>query len=168
MHVALVQEVSAVRHELGRTTHSLAAAQEEGGLHLREEGAAPAVGKRWRFATTNPAVAASGERSIQRYLLQLHACLDKDNPWPIIPLSHDNLSSSACFRTAPEAEEAIAAAVRSDEYNGYTSPATSLPARRAVEEYLSCDLPYELCTDDIFLTSGCPKQSRLLCLFLAN
>ncbi len=25
---------------------------------------------------------------------------------------------------------------------------------RAVAEYLSCDLPYKLCTDDIFLTSG--------------
>ncbi|KAF0903633.1 hypothetical protein E2562_028191 [Oryza meyeriana var. granulata] len=35
-HVALVQEVSAVRHELGRTSRGLAAAQEEGDLRLRE------------------------------------------------------------------------------------------------------------------------------------
>lgn len=35
-HVALVQEVSAVRHELGRTARGLAAAQEEGELRLRE------------------------------------------------------------------------------------------------------------------------------------
>ncbi|KAL5196814.1 hypothetical protein ABZP36_000326 [Zizania latifolia] len=35
-HVALVQEVSAVRHELGRTARGLAAAQEEGDLRLRE------------------------------------------------------------------------------------------------------------------------------------
>uniref|UniRef100_A0A0E0GSV3 Aminotransferase class I/classII large domain-containing protein n=1 Tax=Oryza nivara TaxID=4536 RepID=A0A0E0GSV3_ORYNI len=111
-------------------------------------------GKRWRFATPNLAVAAAGERSIQRYLLQLHACLDEHGPRPVIPLSHGDPSSSACFRTAPEAEEAVAAAVRSGDYNGYSSPATSLPARRAVAEYLSCDLPYKLCTDDIFLTSG--------------
>ncbi|BAF19493.1 nicotianamine aminotransferase 1-like isoform X1 [Oryza sativa Japonica Group] len=111
-------------------------------------------GKRWRFATPNLAVAAAGERSIQRYLLQLHACLDENGPRPVIPLSHGDPSSSACFRTAPEAEEAVAAAVRSGDYNGYSSPATSLPARRAIAEYLSCDLPYKLCTDDIFLTSG--------------
>uniref|UniRef100_A0A0D9WZA5 Protein FLX-like 1 n=1 Tax=Leersia perrieri TaxID=77586 RepID=A0A0D9WZA5_9ORYZ len=35
-HVALVQEVAAVRHELGRTGRGLAAAQEEGDLRLRE------------------------------------------------------------------------------------------------------------------------------------
>ncbi|XP_062189373.1 protein FLX-like 1 [Phragmites australis] len=35
-HVALVQEVAAARHELGRTARSLAAAQEEGDLRLRE------------------------------------------------------------------------------------------------------------------------------------
>jgi hypothetical protein len=89
-------------------------------------------GKRWRFATPNLAVAAAGERSIQRYLLQLHACLDENGPRPVIPLSHGDPSSSACFRTAPEAEEAVAAAVRSGDYNGYSSPATSLPARRSV------------------------------------
>ncbi|KAF0913035.1 hypothetical protein E2562_019809 [Oryza meyeriana var. granulata] len=128
----------------------------------RQEGAAPAVGKRWRFATPNQAVAAARERSIRRYLLQLHACLDEDGPRPIIPLSHGDPSSSTCFRTAPEAEEAITVAVRSGEYNGYTSPATSLPARRAVAEYLSCDLPYELCTDDIFLTSGCTQAIEIV------
>ncbi|CAN6199129.1 unnamed protein product [Urochloa humidicola] len=35
-HVALVQEVAAARHELGRTARSLASAQEEGDLRLRE------------------------------------------------------------------------------------------------------------------------------------
>ncbi|WVZ66033.1 hypothetical protein U9M48_015310 [Paspalum notatum var. saurae] len=35
-HVALVQEVAAARHELGRTAHALASAQEEGDLRLRE------------------------------------------------------------------------------------------------------------------------------------
>ncbi|KAL6840687.1 hypothetical protein ACP4OV_029551 [Aristida adscensionis] len=35
-HVALVQEVAAARHELGRTARALAASQEEGDLRLRE------------------------------------------------------------------------------------------------------------------------------------
>ncbi|KAM0911512.1 hypothetical protein ACQ4PT_013428 [Festuca glaucescens] len=110
--------------------------------------------KTWRFACPNTAVAAAGEKSIQRYLLQLHACLDERGPRPVIPLSHGDLSSSPSFRTAPEAEEAVVAAVRSGEYNGYSSPTMALPARRAVAEYLSRDLPYKLSHDDIFLTCG--------------
>jgi hypothetical protein len=35
-HVALVQEVAAARHELGRTAHALTSAQEESDLRLRE------------------------------------------------------------------------------------------------------------------------------------
>jgi len=35
-HVALVQEVAAARHELGRTARALTSAQEEGNLRLRE------------------------------------------------------------------------------------------------------------------------------------
>uniref|UniRef100_A0A0E0C178 Uncharacterized protein n=1 Tax=Oryza meridionalis TaxID=40149 RepID=A0A0E0C178_9ORYZ len=45
-HVALVQEVSAVRHELGRTARGLAAAQEEGELRLREGFSEKKIGKR--------------------------------------------------------------------------------------------------------------------------
>lgn len=108
----------------------------------------------WRFAAPNPTLAAAGERSIQKALLQVHACLDERGPRPVIPLSHGDPSSAPSFRTAPEAEEALVAAMRSGEYNGYPTPATGLPARRAVAEYLSRDLPYMLSHDDIFLTCG--------------
>ncbi|KAF7102446.1 hypothetical protein CFC21_103580 [Triticum aestivum] len=108
----------------------------------------------WRFAAPNPTLSAAGERSIQKALLQVHACLDERGPRPVIPLSHGDPSSAPSFRTAPEAEEALVAAVRSGEYNGYPTPATGLPARRAVAEYLSRDLPYMISHDDIFLTCG--------------
>ena len=108
----------------------------------------------WRFAAPNPTLAAAGERSIQKALLQVHACLDERGPRPVIPLSHGDPSSAPSFRTAPEAEEALVAAVRSGEYNGYPTPATGLPPRRAVAEYLSRDLPYMISHDDIFLTCG--------------
>ncbi|XP_048544443.1 nicotianamine aminotransferase 1-like isoform X2 [Triticum urartu] len=108
----------------------------------------------WRFAAPNPTLAAAGERSIQKALLQVHACLDERGPRPVIALSHGDPSSAPSFRTAPEAEEALVAAVRSGEYNGYPTPATGLPARRAVAEYLSRDLPYMISHDDIFLTCG--------------
>jgi hypothetical protein len=35
-HVALVQEVSAVRHDLGHTARAIGAAQQEGDLRIRE------------------------------------------------------------------------------------------------------------------------------------
>ncbi|KAK8455512.1 hypothetical protein SEVIR_4G127400v4 [Setaria viridis] len=113
--------------------------------------------RRWRFASPNPAVAAAGERSVRRYLLDLHGCLDERGPRPVIPLSVGDPSSCPSFRTAPEAVEAVATALRSGEFDGYPSRDTNLAARRAVAEYLSCDLPYKLSPDDVLLTSGCTQ-----------
>ncbi|TVU09031.1 hypothetical protein EJB05_42471 [Eragrostis curvula] len=110
--------------------------------------------KRWRFALPNPAVTAASEKSVLRYLLDLHGCLDERGPRPVIPLSHGDPSSAPSFRVAPEVVEAVTSALRSGEFNGYPSPATGLAARRAIAEYLSLDLPYKLSPDDIILTSG--------------
>ncbi|CAO1939425.1 unnamed protein product [Urochloa humidicola] len=110
--------------------------------------------RRWRFSSPNPTVAAAGERSVLRYLLDLHGCLDERGPRPVIPLSVGDPSSSSSFRTAPEAVEAVATALRSGEYDGYPSRDMNLAASRAVAEYLSCDLPYKLSPEDVLLTSG--------------
>jgi hypothetical protein len=92
----------------------------------------PAMDKRWHFASPNPAVLAAGEKSIKRYMLDLHGCLDERGPLPVIPLSHGDPASAPSFRTAPEAVEAVAAALRSGEFNGYPSVANNLAARRSV------------------------------------
>ncbi|KAF8765662.1 hypothetical protein HU200_008159 [Digitaria exilis] len=113
--------------------------------------------RRWRFASPNPAAAAAGEWSVRPYLLDLRGCLDEQGPRPVIPLSIGDPSSSLSFCTAPEAVEAVAAALRSGEFDGYASHDTDLAARRAVAEYLSCDLPYQLSPDDVLLTSGCTQ-----------
>ncbi|KAL6848494.1 hypothetical protein ACP4OV_021788 [Aristida adscensionis] len=113
--------------------------------------------KRWRFASPNPSVAAAGEHSIQPYTLAIHGCLDDRGPQPVIPLSQGDPSSSASFRTTPEAVEAVASALRSGELNGYPSVATNLSASRAVADYLSRDLPYKLSPDDIIVTCGCTQ-----------
>lgn len=89
-------------------------------------------GKRWRFASPNPAVSAAGEKSIQRYMLDLHGCLDERGPRPVIALSHGDPASAPSFRTAPDAVDAVTAALRSGEFNGYPSVATDLSARRLV------------------------------------
>ncbi|KAL6604050.1 hypothetical protein ACP70R_044411 [Stipagrostis hirtigluma subsp. patula] len=109
---------------------------------------------RWRFASPNPAVAAAGERSIRRYTVDLQGCLDERGPRPVISLSVGDPTSSPCFRTAPEAVDAVSAALHSGEFDGYRSAATNLSACRAVADYLSHDLPYKLSPDDILLTSG--------------
>lgn len=67
----------------------------------------------------NPAVAAAGERSVQPYLLDIHGCLDERGPRPVIPLSIGDPSSAPSYRTAPEAVEAIATALRSGQFDGY-------------------------------------------------
>lgn len=88
--------------------------------------------RRWRFVSPNPAVAAAGELSIRPYLLDLHGCLDEQGPRPVIPLSVGDPSSSVSFCTAPEAVEAVAAALRSGVLDGYPSSDTDLAARRSV------------------------------------
>ncbi|CAL5038631.1 unnamed protein product [Urochloa decumbens] len=117
---------------------------------------------RWRFASPNTTVAAAGERSVLRYLLDLHSFLDERGPRPVIPLSVGDPSSSPSFRTAPEAVEAVAAALRSGEFDGYSSRDTGLAARRAVAEYLSCDLSYKLSPEDVLLTSGCTQAIEIV------
>jgi hypothetical protein len=86
----------------------------------------------WRFASPNQAVAAAGERSVLRYLLDLHGWLDEHGPRPVIPLSVGDPSSCPSFRTAPEAVEAVATALRSGEFDGYPSRDTNLAASRSV------------------------------------
>ncbi|KAL6848493.1 hypothetical protein ACP4OV_021787 [Aristida adscensionis] len=84
--------------------------------------------KRWRFATANPSVAAAGEHSIRRYEQDMHGCLHDGGPRPVIPLSRGDPSSS--FRTDADAVDAVVAAVRSGDFNGYPSVAANLSASR--------------------------------------
>jgi tyrosine aminotransferase len=39
---------------------------------------------------------------------------------------------------------------------------------RSIAQYLSCDLPYKLSPDDVYLTSGCTQAIEILCSALAR
>ncbi|KAE8768991.1 putative aminotransferase TAT2 [Hordeum vulgare] len=125
---------------------------------------------RWRFfrPLVGTPLAAAGSMSIRSVLNRLNASVDASGTRPVVPLGHGDPTSSACFRTAPEAEDAVVDALRSRKHNGY-SPTVGVPqARSAIAEYLSRDLPYELSPDDIYLTSGCVQAIEIMISVLAQ
>uniref|UniRef100_A0A1D1YIK5 nicotianamine aminotransferase n=1 Tax=Anthurium amnicola TaxID=1678845 RepID=A0A1D1YIK5_9ARAE len=106
----------------------------------------------------NPALMDASNRTIRGVLDLVISHLDPVDTRPVIPLGHGDPSAFPCFRTSPAAEDAVVAALRSGNYNSYSPSVGLAPARRAVAEYLSRDLPYELSPDDIFLTAGCNQS----------
>ncbi|CAN4104997.1 unnamed protein product [Withania somnifera] len=117
--------------------------------------------RRWNFKENEKLVSAS-DLTVRGVLNKLRSCVDPVDTRPVIPLGHGDPSAFPCFRTAPIAEDAISNAVRSAKFNGYSSTVGILPARRAVAEYLSQDLPYKLSPDDIYLTVGCGQAIEVL------
>ncbi|CAK7322718.1 unnamed protein product [Dovyalis caffra] len=87
---------------------------------------------------------------------------------PAISFGFGDPSGFDCFRTTPIAEDAMVEAVRSAKFNSYASTGGILPARRAVADYLSRDLPYRLSPDDVFLTLGCNQAAEITVKILAR
>ncbi|PHT76686.1 Tyrosine aminotransferase [Capsicum annuum] len=120
----------------------------------------------WNFKENKKLVSASG-LTVRSVLNKLMSCVDPADTRPVIPLGHGDPSSFPCFRTTPIAEDAISDALHSATFNGYPSTVGILPARRAVAEYLSQDLPFNLSPDDIYLTIGCNQAIEVLLSALA-
>ncbi|XP_048127035.1 probable aminotransferase TAT2 [Rhodamnia argentea] len=98
---------------------------------------------------------------------QLMDNLNKDDDRVVVPLGHGDPSHFPCFRTTPVAEDAIVDAIRSAKFNCYGPTVGILPARRAVADYLSRDLPYKLSPDDVHLTLGCKQAIEAALTVLA-
>lgn len=130
-----------------------------------ENGSSTAV--RWGFRG-NKGLSTASAITIRGILNQIMENIDKADPRPIIPLGHGDPSAFPCFRTTPFAEDAIADAVRSAKFNGYSPTVGILPARRAIAEYLSKDLPYKLSPDDVYLTIGCTQAIEVMLTVLAR
>lgn len=88
-----------------------------------------AAKKRWGFQG-NPELHAASEITIRGVLTMLRSKLNQSDTRSVIPLGHGDPSAFPCFRTSPIAEDAIAAAVRSAKFNGYSSTVGIAPARR--------------------------------------
>ncbi|KAG1334992.1 hypothetical protein COCNU_03G011110 [Cocos nucifera] len=133
-----------------------------------------ARGRQWRFGP-NDVLADSATVSLREVLNRVMANIQQDGPRPIIPLGNGDPSEFPCFRTTPvaedaivSAEDAIVSAVRSAKYSCYAPTVGVLPARCAIAEYLSLDLPYKLSPDDIFLTGGCTQAIEVIISVLAR
>ncbi|KAJ9686264.1 hypothetical protein PVL29_015257 [Vitis rotundifolia] len=123
--------------------------------------------KRWGFQG-NQEMNMAAAVTIRGVLGKLRSNLSEEDNRPVIPLGHGDPSAFPCFRTTPVAEDAIADAVRSAKFNSYAPAVGLLPARRAVAEYLSKDLPYQLSPDDIYITIGCTQAIEIMIQVLAR
>lgn len=85
----------------------------------------------WKFARAKEGVLAiSGAKmSIRAVRYKISASVREDGPRPVLPLAHGDPSVFPAFRTAIEAEDAVAAALRTGELNCYPA-GVGLPAAR--------------------------------------
>ncbi|KAK1324740.1 Nicotianamine aminotransferase B [Acorus calamus] len=123
----------------------------------------------WRFGVSDDLLSSS-RVSIRGVLTKVMENLPGEGGAAAepIPLGHGDPSVFPCFRTTTDAEDAIVSAVRSAKFNCYGPTVGLLPARRAIAEYLSHDLPCELSPDDVYLTSGCTQAIELVLSVLAR
>ncbi|EAY85493.1 hypothetical protein OsI_06873 [Oryza sativa Indica Group] len=143
-----------------------------GGKRRGDDGAEAAP--RWRFSRPSSQggpLAAAGLTSIRAVVNRVNSSVDAaaaGGPRPVLRLGNGDPTASACYRTAPAAEDAVVDALRSGAHNGYSLTVGVLSARRAIAEYLSRDLPYELSANDIYLTSGCVQAIEVMISVLAQ
>ncbi|KAG5551962.1 hypothetical protein RHGRI_010153 [Rhododendron griersonianum] len=124
--------------------------------------------KKWSFKG-NEALTKASATSIRTVLMNIMGKIDPRDPRPTIPLGHGDPSAFPCFRTTPVAEDAIADAVRSAKFNGYALQQVGIPpARRAIADYLSKDLPYKLSSEDVYVTLGCGQAIEVILTVLAR
>nr|AIV98133.1 tyrosine aminotransferase 2 [Scutellaria baicalensis] len=132
-----------------------------------ENGGSPAPANGWRFKGNDDLTQASS-LTVRGVLNMLMGNLNSDDTRPVIPLGHGDPSAFPSFGTTPFAVDAVCAALRSALFNGYSSTVGIPSARRAIAEYLSKDLPYELSPDDVFLTIGCSQALEAIISILAR
>ncbi|XP_010555108.1 PREDICTED: tyrosine aminotransferase-like [Tarenaya hassleriana] len=122
-------------------------------------------GKAWNFRA-NKAIDGS-KLGIRTYIDILRSNIDHSDGRSVIPLSHGDPSPFPSFRTDPSAVDAVSEALRSANFNSYSST-TGLPlARKAIAEYISHDLSYKISPDDVYLTAGCAQAIEILISVLA-
>jgi tyrosine aminotransferase/nicotianamine aminotransferase len=116
----------------------------------------------WRFARAarEGALAAAGDKmSIRAVRFKISASVDARDPRPVLPLAHGDPSTFPAFRTAAEAEAAVAAALRTGKLNCYPAGVGLPDARRYVRSSLSGSLsPCLLCLFVLLGLLTCCRQ----------
>ncbi|KGN46973.1 tyrosine aminotransferase [Cucumis sativus] len=93
---------------------------------------------------------------------------NSDDPRPIIAFGRADPSAYPSFHTSPLIVESLVNAVQSFKFNSYPSTHGLLPARRALAEYYSNSLPYQLSPNEVFLTVGCTQAIEIIISVLAR
>ncbi|KAL5571118.1 hypothetical protein UlMin_020715 [Ulmus minor] len=123
---------------------------------------------KWNFQQEEGELNKASPITVRGILNMLVANINKDEDRPVVPLGHGDPSIFPIFRTAPEAEDAIVDALKSAKFNCYSPTNGLLAARRAIAEYLSSDLPYNLSPDDVYITLGCVQAIEVMLSALAR
>ncbi|XP_056699404.1 S-alkyl-thiohydroximate lyase SUR1 isoform X3 [Spinacia oleracea] len=123
--------------------------------------------QKWKFKGNEALTKASGI-TVRGVLDMLMDNLNPDDNRLLLRLGHGDPSHFPCFYTTPSAEYAVVDALRSRQFNCYSSSVGILPARQAVAEYLSRHLPNKLSPDDVFLTLGCTHAIEVALSVLAH
>ncbi|XP_042508421.1 probable aminotransferase TAT2 [Macadamia integrifolia] len=123
--------------------------------------------KQWRFKARKDLTSAS-DITVRGMLNKLHGAIVATDTRPTVFLGHGDPSAFPCFRVTPTAVDAIVDSLRSAKFNGYAPTVGVLPARRAIAEYLSGNLPYKLSPDDVNLTSGCSQAIEVVLSVLSQ
>uniref|UniRef100_A0A452ZB19 Aminotransferase class I/classII large domain-containing protein n=1 Tax=Aegilops tauschii subsp. strangulata TaxID=200361 RepID=A0A452ZB19_AEGTS len=146
------------------------AAAANGESNGHEVAAAAPEAVEWNFAGAKGGVlAATGANmSIRAIRYKISASVQENGPRPVLPLAHGDPSVFPAFRTAVEAEDAVAAALRTGQFNCYPAGVGLPAARSAVAEHLSQGVPYRLSADDIFLTAGGTQAIEVIIPVLAQ
>lgn len=100
------------------------------GMAVAAAAAAAAPAATWNFAP-NEALLGLTALSVRGVLGRVKAgMVAGGGARPVIPMGHGDPSVFPCFRTAPEAVDAVAGALRSWEHNSYSTCVGLEPARR--------------------------------------
>ncbi|KAG6418497.1 hypothetical protein SASPL_120701 [Salvia splendens] len=124
------------------------------------------VESQWRFGG-NSKVIRAGAMTLRGVMDGVMKILDENDGRGVIHLSQGDPFSFPCYRTAAFVENAVSNALRCANFNSYSSTAGLSAARSAVAEYLSKDLPYNIASDDVFLTNGCTQALEAALTVLA-
>nr|KYP53363.1 Tyrosine aminotransferase [Cajanus cajan] len=123
--------------------------------------------ERWNFQG-NKKLSASSISVRGVYNMLMERINNNEHKKPLVRLCRVDPTDNPIFRTTPEASDAVATAVHSYNFNSYP-PTVGLPeAKRAIANYLSSDLPYQLSAENVFLTVGGTQAIDIILPVLAR
>lgn len=98
----------------------------------------------------------------------LMASLDDENKKRVISLGMGDPTAHSCFTTSDIVRDSVVQTLESQKFDGYAPTVGLPPARKAISEYLSMNLPYKLSPDDVYITAGCTQAIEVAISILAK